>query len=158
MTEGEVALRCTSMACPAQQFERIGHFAGVMDIEGVGPAIGEKFLNKKLIKDASDIYYLKYDDIFSLENFKDKSTSNLLKAIEKSKQMPLSRLLFAMGIRHVGYHTAEVLTRVFPDLDSLMNAGFEKIEEIKEIGPKIAESVVNFFRQEQNLKVLGKLI
>jgi DNA ligase (NAD+) len=156
-TEGEVALRCTSMACPAQQFERIVHFAGVMDIEGLGPAIVEKLLNKKLIRDASDIYYLKYDDIFSLENFKEKSTNNLLKSIEKSKQMPLSRLLFAMGIRHVGYHTAEILTKVFPDLDSLKKAGFEKIEEIKEIGPKIAESVVNFFRQEQNLKVIEKL-
>ncbi|HEY4695300.1 MAG TPA: NAD-dependent DNA ligase LigA [Candidatus Hydromicrobium sp.] len=156
-TEAEVALRCTSMACPAQQFERIVHFAGVMDIEGLGPAIVEKLLNKKLIRDASDIYYLKYDDIFSLENFKEKSTSNLLKAIEKSKQMPLSRLLFAMGIRHVGYHTADILTKVFPDLDSLVNAGFEEVEEIKEIGPKIAESVVNFFRQEQNLKVIEKL-
>ena len=156
-TEAEVALRCTSMACPAQQFERIVHFAGVMDIEGLGPAIVEKLLNKKLIRDASDIYYLKYEDIFSLENFKEKSTNNLLKSIEKSRQMPLSRLLFAMGIRHVGYHTAEILTKVFPDLDSLMSAGFEKIEEIKEIGPKIAESVVNFFRQEQNLKVIEKL-
>ncbi|GAH72653.1 unnamed protein product, partial [marine sediment metagenome] len=78
--EGEVALRCTSMACPAQQYERIVHFAskGAMDIEGLGPAIVEKFLDKKLIKDSADIYYLKYDDIFSLENFKEKSTKNLL--------------------------------------------------------------------------------
>ncbi len=156
-TEGEVALRCTSMACSAQQFERIVHFAGAMDIEGLGPAIVEKLLNKKLIRDAPDIYYLKYDDIFSLENFKEKSTSNLLKSIANSKQRSLSRLLFAMGIRHVGYHTAEILTKVFPDLDSLMKAGFERIEEIKEIGPKIAESVVSFFGQEQNLRVIEKL-
>ncbi len=158
-TEGEVALRCTSMACPAQQYERMVHFAskGAMDIEGLGPAVVEKLLNKKLIRDASDIYYLKYADIFSLENFKEKSTANLLKAIEKSKQRPLSRLLFAMGIRHVGSHTADILTKIFPDLDSLINAGYERIEEIKEIGPKIADSVVNFFRQEQNLKVIDKL-
>ena len=158
-TEGEVALRCTSMACPAQQYERMVHFAskGAMDIEGLGPAVIEKLLDKKLITDAADIYYLRYDDIFALENFKEKSTANLLKAIEKSKQGPLSKLLFAMGIRHVGSHTADILTKIFPDLDSLMNAGYERIEVIKEIGTKIAESVVNFFRQEQNLKVIGKL-
>jgi len=157
--EGEVALRCTSMACPAQQYERIVHFAskGAMDIEGLGPAIVEKFLDKKLIKDSADIYYLKYDDIFSLENFKEKSTKNLLGAIEESKKKPLSRLLFAMGIRYVGSHTAVVLTRVFADLDSLMHARYEEIEEIKEIGPKIAESIISFFNQEQNLKVIEKL-
>ncbi|MBE3092065.1 MAG: NAD-dependent DNA ligase LigA [Chloroflexi bacterium] len=157
--EGEVALRCTSMACPAQQYERIVHFAskGAIDVEGLGPAIAEKLLDKKLIKDSADIYYLKYDDIFSLENFKEKSTKNLLGAIEKSKKKPLSRLLFAMGIRYVGSHTADVVTRVFVDLDSLMHAGYEEIEEIKEIGPKIAESIISFFKQEQNLKVIEKL-
>ncbi len=157
--EGEVALRCTSMACPAQQYERIVHFTskGAMDIEGLGPAIVEKFLDKKLIKDSADIYYLKYDDVFSLENFKEKSTKNLLGAIDKSKKKPLSRLLFAMGIRYVGSHTAVVLTRVFTDLDSLMHARYEEIEEIKEIGPKIAESIISFFKQEQNLKVIEKL-
>ncbi len=158
-TEGEVALRCTSMACPAQQYERMVHFAskGAMDIDGLGPAVIEKLLDKKLIRDAADIYYLKYDDILSLENFKEKSTDNLLKAIEKSKQRPLSRLLFAMGVRHVGSHTSDILTKIFPDLDSLMSVGYERIEEIKEIGPKIAESVVNFFRQGQNLEVIEKL-
>ncbi len=157
--EGEVALRCTSMACPAQQYERIVHFAskGAMDIGGLGPAIVEKFLDKKLIKDSADIYYLKYDDIFSLENFKEKSTKNLLGAIEESKKKPLSRLLFAMGIRYVGSHTANVLTRVFADLDSLMHARYQEIEEIKEIGPKIAENIISFFEQEQNLKVIEKL-
>ncbi len=157
--EGEVALRCTSMACPAQQYERIVHFTskGAMDIEGLGPAIVEKFLDKKLIKDSADIYYLKYDDVFSLENFKEKSTKNLLGAIEESKKKPLSRLIFAMGIRYVGSHTAVVLTRVFTDLDSLMHARYEEIEEIKEIGPKIAESIISFFKQEQNLKVIEKL-
>ena len=157
--EGEVALRCTSMACPAQQYERIVHFTskGAMDIEGLGPAIVEKLLNKKLIKDAADIYYLKYGDIYSLENFKEKSTKNLLEAIDKSKKRPLSRLLFAMGIRHVGSHMADVLSKVFPVLDSLMRARYEEIEEIKEVGPKIAESVVTFFKQEQNLKVVEKL-
>ncbi len=158
-SEGEVALRCTSMACPAQQYERIVHFTskGAMDIEGLGPAIVKKLLDKKLIKDSADIYYLKYDDVFSLENFKEKSTKNLFSAIEESKKKPLSKLLFAVGIRHTGSHTANVLTRVFTDLDSLMHTGYEEIEGIKEIGPIIAESIISFFKQEQNLKVIEKL-
>jgi DNA ligase (NAD+) len=157
--EGEVALRCTSMACPAQQYERIVHFAskGAMDIEGLGPAVVEKLLAGKLIGDAADIYYLKYEDILSLENFKEKSTKNLISAIEKSKKKPLSRLLFAMGIRYVGSHTADVLAAVFPDLDSLMSAGYGKIEKIKEIGPKIARSIATFFAQDQNRKIIGRL-
>ncbi len=157
--EGEVALRCTSIACPAQQYERIVHFAskGAMDIDGLGPAIIKKLLKEKLIGDPADIYYLKYDDIFSLENFKEKSTKNLLKAIEESRKRPLSRLLFALGIRYVGSHTAELLAGEFSDLDGLIGAEYEKIEGIREIGPKIAESVVAFFRQEQNLKVIEKL-
>lgn len=157
--EGEVALRCTSMACPAQQYERIVHFAskGAMDIEGLGPAVVEKLLDRKLIGDTADIYYLKYEDVFSLENFKEKSTKNLLDAIEESKKKPLARILFAMGIRYVGSHTADVLSEVFPDLDSLMRAGYSEIEKIKEIGPKIAQSIVAFFRQEQNQKIIDKL-
>jgi len=157
--EGEVALRCTSMACPAQQYERIVHFAskGAMDIEGLGPAVVEKLLEKKLIKDPADIYYLEYKDIFSLENFKEKSTKNLLGAIEKSRKKPLARVLFAMGIRYVGSHTADVLSEVFPDLDSLMSADYGDIEKIREIGPKIARSIVAFFRQEQNRKIIDKL-
>ena len=157
--EGEVALRCTSIACPAQQYERIVHFAskGAMDIEGLGPAIVEKLLAKKLISEPADIYYLKYDDIFSLENFKEKSTRNLIKAIEESKSKPLSRLLFALGIRYVGSHTAEVLSKEFSGLDRLIKADYVEIEKIREVGPKIAESIVTFFRQEQNLKVIEKL-
>ena len=157
--EEEVALRCTSIACPAQQFERIVHFAakGGMDIEGLGPSIVGKLIENGLIKDVSDIYYLKYDDIFSLENFKERSTKNLLGAIEESKKKPLSRLLFALGIRFVGSHTADILADSFRDLDRLMDAGFEDIQSIKEIGPRIAESVVDFFKEEQNRKVIEKL-
>jgi len=157
--EEEVALRCTSIACPAQQFERIVHFASKsgMDIEGLGPAIVERLIEKDLIKDVSDLYYLKYGDIFSLENFKERSTNNLLEAIHKSKKKPLSRLLFALGIRFVGSHTADLLADDFGDLDTLMKAGFHQIQSIKEIGPRIAESVVDFFREEQNLKVIERL-
>ncbi len=157
--EGEVAARCTSLACPAQQFEKIIHFTskGAMDIDGLGPAVVEKLLARKIIKDAADIYYLKYEDIFSLENFKEKSTNNLNSAIEKSKSRPLSRLLFAMGIRFVGSHIADVLSGNFKNLDELKDAGYEDLSNIYEIGPRIAESILSFFKQEQNLKIIEKL-
>ncbi len=157
--EGEVAVRCTSLACPAQQFERIVHFTskGGMDIDGLGPAIVEKLIEEGLINDVADIYYLKYDAIFGLENFKERSSKNLLEAIEESKKKPLSRLLFALGIRFVGSHSADIIAARFKDLDSLIDSGFGQIEEIKEVGPKIAESAAGFFKQQQNLKVIEKL-
>ncbi|TET51212.1 MAG: NAD-dependent DNA ligase LigA, partial [Actinomycetota bacterium] len=157
--EGEVALRCASIACPAQQFEKIVHFAakGGMDIDGLGPAIVEKLLENHFIKDVSDIYYLQYEDIFSLENFKEKSTKNLLDSIEESKKKPLSRLLFALGVRFVGSHTSDVLADCFGDMDSLAGAGSDDIESINEIGPRIAQSVVDFFAGEQNMEVIAKL-
>jgi len=157
--EGEAVRRCTSLACPAVQHEAIVHFASKagMDIEGLGPAIVDKLLQNKLIKDASDIYYLKYEDIFGLENFKEKSTTNLLNAINKSKNQPLSKLLYAMGIRFVGEHIAEVLAKNFSSLDDLMNASFEELSSIFEIGPRIAQSVVTFFRQPQNKAIIEKL-
>ncbi|MCJ7472620.1 MAG: NAD-dependent DNA ligase LigA, partial [Actinobacteria bacterium] len=157
--EGEVALRCPSIACPAQQFEKIVHFAskGGMDIDGLGPAIIEKLLEKGLIKDVSDIYYQKYEDIISLENFKEKSTNNLLDSIKKSRERPLSRLLFALGIRFVGSHTSDVLADHYRDLDSLAAASFEETSGISEVGPKIAQSVVDFFNGRQNMEVIGRL-
>jgi len=156
---GEVAIRCTSLACPAQQFERIVHFASkpAMDIDGMGPAVVEKLLNKKIIKDAADIYYLKYEDIATIENFKEKSTNNLLAAIDDSKSKPLSRLLFAMGIRFVGSHIADVLSSNYENLDDLIRASFEDLSKIYEIGPRIAESITTFFKQDQNLKIIEKL-
>jgi DNA ligase (NAD+) len=156
---GEVAIRCTSLACPAQQFERIVHFAskGAMDIDGLGPAVVEKLLDKKIIKDSADIYYLKYEDITTVENFKEKSTKNLLAAIDASKSKPLARLLFAMGIRFVGSHIADVLSSNYENLDDLIQASFEDLSKIYEIGPRIAGSITTFFKQDQNLKIIEKL-
>ncbi|MBU4450712.1 MAG: NAD-dependent DNA ligase LigA, partial [Actinobacteria bacterium] len=156
---GEVAIRCTSLACPAQQFERIVHFASkpAMDIDGLGPAVVEKLLNKKIIKDSVDIYYLKYEDIATVENFKEKSTNNLLDAIDASKSKPLARLLFAMGIRFVGSHIADVLSSNYENLDDLIQASLEDLSKIYEIGPRIAESITTFFKQDQNLKIIEKL-
>jgi len=157
--EGEVIRRCNSLACPAQQYEKIIHFAsrGGMDIEGLGPAVVGKLLDRNLIKDSSDIYYLKYEDICSLENFKEKSTKNLLDAIEESKKRPLSRLLYAMGIRFVGSHVASVLAEHCRDLDELAKAKYEDLEGINEVGPRIAQSVAAFFKQKQNLEIIEKL-
>ena len=157
--EGEAVRRCTSLACPAAQHEAIVHFVSKsgMDIEGLGPAIVDKLLQKKLIKDVADIYYLKYDDIYGLENFKEKSTTNLLNSINKSKSRPLSRLLYALGIRYVGEHIAEVLAKNYNDLDELMNADYEELSKIYEIGPKIAQSVVTFFKQPKNREIIEKL-
>jgi len=157
--EGEVAIRCTSLACPAQQFERIVHFASksAMDIDGLGPAVVEKLLNKNIIKDSADIYYLKYEDITKVENFKEKSTNNLLAAIDVSKSKPLTRLLFAMGIRFVGSHIADILSSNYVNLDDLIHASFEDLSKIYEIGPRIAESITTFFKQDQNLKIIEKL-
>jgi len=156
---GEVAVRCTSFACPAQQFERIVHFAskGAMDIDGLGPAIVDKLLKREIIKDASDIYYLKHEEIIGLDNFKEKSTSNLQNSITESKSRPLSRLLYGMGIRFVGSHISDVLTSKYADIDSLKAASFEELSSIYEIGPRIAESIVSFFNNEENLKIIEKL-
>ena len=156
---GEVALRCSSFACPAQQLERIVHFAskGAMDIEGLGPAIVEKLLNNKIIKDAADIYYIKYDQVLGLENFKEKSANNLLASIEASKSRPLSRLLYALGIRFVGSHIADVLAANYTNLNSLAAAGFDELSSIFEIGPRIAESIVTFFSVGQNQDIIEKL-
>ena len=156
---GESVRRCTSLACPAVQFEAIVHFASKsgMDIEGLGPAIVDKLLQNNLIEDVSDIYYLKFEDIIELENFKEKSTNNLINAIKKSKNQSLRRLLFALGIRFAGVHIADVLAKNFESLDEIANASFEKLSQIFEIGPRIAQSVAAFFLQTQNKIIIEKL-
>ncbi len=157
--EGEAVSRCISLACPAIQFEAIVHFSsrGAMDIDGMGPKIIRKLLSKNLIADPADIYFIKYEDIISLDLFKEKSTKNLLNAIEESRGRPLSKLVFGLGIRFVGQHVAEILAEQFGDLDSLMEAQYEQIEAVKEVGPRIAKSVVDFFSREQNRQVIEKL-
>jgi len=157
--QGESVRRCTSLACPAVQYEAIVHFASKsgMDIDGLGPAIVDKLLQNKLIRDVSDIYYLKPEDIIELENFKERSTNNLINAIKKSKSQSLSRLLFALGIRFVGVHIADVLAKNFEDLDKIAHADFDNLSRIFEIGPRIAQSVVAFFLQPQNKIIIEKL-
>jgi len=159
--EGEAMSRCTNVSCPAQVYELVKHFVsrGAMDIEGIGERLAEALLNSGLIKDAADIYTLKdkKDDFIGLERMGDKSASNVLAAIEESKNRPLARVLFALGIRHVGSETAEILAKQFGSVDGLAKATEEELMKAPSIGPKIAESIAAFFRQDSNLKVIAKL-
>lgn len=155
----EVAVRCENVACPAQIKETILHFASrdAMDIEGMGDAITNQLVDKKLIRDYGDIYSLKLDDVKSLERMAEKSGRNLIEAIENSKLNDLNRLIYALGIRHVGEHAAWLLAQHFGSIEKLEKADLETLRSIREIGPVMAESVYNFFRSKENMKVLKKL-
>ncbi|MHC2994345.1 MAG: NAD-dependent DNA ligase LigA [Candidatus Atribacteria bacterium] len=157
--EGEVVSRCNSLSCSAQIKERIRHFASrdAMDIEGLGPSIIDQLVEEGLIRDISDLYFLKRDDLISLERMAEKSTDNLLAAIKKSKGKSLAHLIYGLGIRYVGVHTSEVITRYYPTLDKFGKANLEELIEINEIGPKIAESIVLFFREKENLAIIERL-
>jgi len=157
--EGEAMHRCTNAACPAQALERIKHFVsrGAMDIEGVGEKMSQALFDAGLIKDVGDLYYLTRDKLLSLERMADKSVANILNSIERSKDRPLPRVIFALGIINIGEQTAELLAEHFASLDELAQAPREKLLEIPSIGPKIADSLVAFFRQEQNKNIIDKL-
>jgi DNA ligase (NAD+) len=157
--EGEAVARCVNINCPAVVYEHLVHFAsrGAMDIEGLGESVAGQLLDKQMIKDVADIYSLSKDKLLEIEHFQDKAANNLFKAIERSKERPLSRLLFALGIRHVGAHVSEVLTNHFGSIDKLSKATVEELVTIPEVGPRIAESIVDFFSEERNLVVIGKL-
>jgi DNA ligase (NAD+) len=157
--EGEVVSRCNSLTCPAQIKERIRHFASrnAMDIEGLGPAIIDQLVEKDLIKDISNLYFLKRDDLISLERMAEKSADNLLDAIKKSREKSLANLIYGLGIRYVGVHTSEVITRYYPTLDKFKKASLEELIEINEIGPKIAESIILFFKEMENLAIIERL-
>jgi DNA ligase (NAD+) len=157
--EGEAVLRCININCPAMIFEHIVHFAsrGAMDIEGLGESVARQLLEKSMIHDVADIFYLQKEELLKIEHFKEKASRNLLEAIQKSKDKPMSRLLFALGIRHVGAHVAEVLAIHFGSMDRLLNAEVEELVAIPEVGPRIADSIVEFFNEERNLSVIDKL-
>ncbi|MCX5688044.1 MAG: NAD-dependent DNA ligase LigA, partial [Candidatus Omnitrophica bacterium] len=157
--KNEVALRCENMSCPAQLKERIRHFASkeAMDIEGMGDAIVAQLVNKQMVKSYGDIYILKHEEFANLERMADKSAANLISAIEKSKSNSFNRLVYGLGIRHVGVRSAWILAARFRSLDALVNSEIEELQSINEIGPVVAESVFNFFRTEENKKVIEKL-
>jgi len=157
--KNEVALRCENISCPAQLKERIRHFASreALDIEGMGDAIVAQLVDNKLIKDYGDIYVLKHEKVADLDRMADKSALNLINAIEKSKSNSLNRLVYGLGIRHVGVRSAWILASRFKSLDRLAKADIEELQGIDEIGPVMAESIFNFFRIGENKKIIEKL-
>lgn len=157
--EGEAARRCTNVACPAQARETVRHFASRagMDIERVGPALIDQLLEKGLIRDAGDIYYLRAEQLEPLERMGAKSAANVIAAIEASKGRPLHRLLYALGIRHVGERTAELLAERFRSVDELAATTEDELLQVPEVGPVVAESILAFFRQPQNRQLIEKL-
>ncbi len=159
--EGEAMSRCPNRSCPAQSYELIKHFVsrGAMDIEGIGKRMSGVLLEAGLVQDVGDIYRLeeRRDELVGLEKMGEKSVSNLLEAIEKSKDRPLSRVIFALGVRHVGAETADILAKHYGSISRLSNATEDELMEIPTIGPKIAESIVAFFGEEANLRVIYQL-
>jgi DNA ligase (NAD+) len=157
--EGEVAVRCVSLHCPAQVQEKIIHFAarGAMDIEGLGEKNVELLYSQCLIKHFEDIYTLKKADLLVLPRFAEKSAQNLIDAIERSKHTTLAKFLFAIGILHVGEYTAKVLAKNFHELKNLYRIKPDKIMEIKQMGEKIAASLSTFFNDAKNIKTLDTL-
>ena len=159
--EGEAAIRCINPDCPAQLLRNLIHFCSrdAMDIEGLGPAILETFVNNNLIEKTEDIYLLTYDKIASagLEGFKEKSINNIIHSIEKSKQNDLGKLIFALGIRHVGAKAGSLLANHFKTMNAIMEASAEKILEIDGFGAVMAESVVDFFKNKKSRALIESL-
>ena len=157
--EGEAAWRCVNAACPAQLKERLKHFASrkAMDIDHMGPAVIEQLVESGRIKNFSDLYTLKKDEVAGLERLADKSAQNLIDAIEKSKSAGLSRLLFGLGVRHVGQRAASILADTFQSLQTLQETPYENLEAVMEIGPVIAESLKSFLDQKTNMQDIEKL-
>ncbi|MBW5802567.1 NAD-dependent DNA ligase LigA [Coxiella endosymbiont of Ornithodoros amblus] len=159
--EGEAVARCVGgLYCWAQLRESIEHFASrrALDIEGLGDKLVELFIQERLIKDITGIYQLKKSAIAALPRMGEKSAEHLLTAIEKSKKTTLPRFLYALGIRGVGDTTARTLARHFHELDPLMKASIETLEEIRDIGPVAAENIYAFFHQKHNMELINKLI
>jgi DNA ligase (NAD+) len=157
--EGEAVSRCVNASCPARVREAILHFAGrrAMNIDGLGEALVDQLLAKGLIRSIPDLYTLKMEDLVSLERMGSKSSANLLDEIEKTKSRDLARLIFALGIRHVGERLAQILAERFKDLASLIRATGDELVEVEEIGPVVAESIRFFFDQPEHQDLIRKL-
>lgn len=155
----EAAIRCPNMACPAQQHRGIVHFASknAMDIDGLGPAIVDALLKSGLIHSIADLYELKFENLITLDNFKDKSANNLIKAIENSKSNSLDRLVFGLGIRNIGQASAKLLCEKFGSLDAIINADAAEISQIEGFGDIMAQSVVSAFKEPHFIELVGRL-
>jgi len=158
-TEGEVAVRCKNRMCPARLKWRIKYFASrdAMDIDHLGGSTVDKLIEKGFVDSIADLYSLRMEDILTLEGFKEKSAQNLLDSIEKSKSQSLSRLIYGLGIRHVGKYAAQLLAAKYPSLDLLSKANVEELKDIYGLGEKTAEAIGTFFATEENRELIRKL-
>src|SRR6202011_4763234 len=158
-TEGEVDYRCVNANCPAKLRETILHFAsrGVMNIDGMGEALVNQLTERGLGKEAAGIYKLTKKELLSLERFADKSAQNILDEIENSKKLPLERVIYGLGIRFVGARTAQFLAEHFGSMEALASAGIEELQNVNEVGPRIAESIMEFFSIAANRKLVERL-
>ncbi len=157
--DDEVALRCQNPLCPAQQLAQLSHFVSrnAMNIVGLGEKVIEQLLNKELVKDAADLYYLTYEELLTLDKIKDRSANKILQAIEESKQQSLERLLFGLGIRHVGAKAAQLVAQKFGTIERIMTATLEEFSSIEGLGIMISQSLVNFFAEEGSHQLIQRL-
>ncbi len=157
--EGEAIRRCVNVSCPARLKESVLHFASraAMNIEGLGEQLVDQLVDRGLVKGFSDIYRLRAADLASLERMAGKSAENVIAAIERSRKTPLPRLLYALGIRYVGERTAQLLAEHFGSIDALQRASQEELEEAEEVGPRVGEAILDFFRAERNQNLLEEL-
>jgi DNA ligase (NAD+) len=157
--DGEAAHRCPGFSCPAKLKEALKHFASknAMDIDGLGDKLIGQLVDRALVRDAADLYYLQKDDFLTLERMGEKSASNRITAIEMSKQAGLVRLIYALGIRHVGEHTAKLMVKHLGSMEKLMHADVPSLLQIREIGTEVAGSVVRFFQQKGNRATIMRL-
>ena len=157
--DGESAVKCINMSCPAQIRRGIIHFVSrdAMNIDGLGESIITLLLENNLIKDVADLYYLKKEDLVNLERMGEKSATNLINSIEKSKSNDLYRLINGLGIKHIGVKGAKIIANEFKDLDIIMNLNSNQLVNLEEFGETMADSVVEFFKEEKNMSVIEKL-
>jgi DNA ligase (NAD+) len=158
-TPGEADHRCVNANCPAKLQGTILHFASrhIMDIDGLGEALVNQLSERGLVKNVADLYKLTKEDLLKLERMGEKSAENVLREIADSKKLPLERVIYGLGIRFVGERTAQFLAKHFGSLDAILNASAEELEEVNEVGPRIAESIVEFFADEHNRKLVDDL-
>jgi DNA ligase (NAD+) len=157
---GEVILRCPNVSCFARRHKNFYHFVSkkAFDIVGLGPKIIDRLIEEGLIFDPADLFILKEADVFSLERFADKSAKNLIEAIQSSKRVSLERFIYSLGIRNVGEETARDLIASWNSIEKLKKASFSDLEQIRNIGPTVAQSIYDFFQEKQNLEFIDKLI
>jgi DNA ligase (NAD+) len=157
---GEAIRRCVNISCPAQIKGSIEHFASkrAMDIDGLGEKLVEQLVDKNIIRDVSDLYYLNKEELVNLERMADKSAQNIIDAINASKKRPFARFLYALGIRHVGEHISTLLADRFRSIDTLMEAREEELVNIPEIGPEVCNSITTFFRDDKNRKTVATIL